>query len=102
VKKVEEGSTIKFLYLQPVLIYTNKEIRSNSDLRKTTFESLGIRGGNILLRLVHRKTNVNAGEFFYEDDKIAIEDLKFIKKTNKKMKSLLLKISSLLRKLVRR
>lgn len=58
--------------MQPVITYTNKEVGTNPELRSTTLQSLGLAGGNGLLRLFHRFTTVPLQEYLDRDKQVII------------------------------
>ena len=69
-KKVKNGEIVTF-YNQPVVNFMSTDLQTNTELRKTTLASLGVKSGSAVLRVRFKPTEVLLKTFLEEDALLA-------------------------------
>jgi hypothetical protein len=83
-KKLKKGEVINF-YNQPVVNFLSTEITTNTDLRKTTLSSLGVKSGSAVLRVRFKATEVPVKEFLAQDEILAGQEAEEAKLVEQKI-----------------
>lgn len=72
-KKLKDGK-IGAVYSQPIVNVLTTELASNTELRKTTLSTLGVKSGSVVLRVRFKVTDVALSEFLESDAALALQE----------------------------